>query len=367
MSDGMLLEELPNEILLHILSYLSVGHRITFLRCSKRTHHITVDPSLWNHLILGRHNLSPHITTTEVFNILFDHIIPLGGSGITSLIASGLSTTFTDEHLVQVARWCPNLVELDVENTAVTDMGVRYLFGGGVKEAPKATEGESGGGIPPAPPPPDTVIETQGTGIPRCPRLQRVTFSNLKNFTDSSLILMSPFAQNLTHVDLSSGLVTGVRDQGACILLASAHNIESLIFAGCTQISDNVPTTISMNPCRFSLRSLDFNGCFNVTSVGVAKILESCDALEVLDIGFCWRVSDEAFRGTEVGCLELRSLRVGYCYSVSDLAMEVVMRLPRLEFVDLFNTAVTPGKKAELMGKGVLVGNEGKLDGDDMY
>ncbi|KAI8833222.1 hypothetical protein BJ741DRAFT_612385 [Chytriomyces cf. hyalinus JEL632] len=66
---------------------------------------------------------------STVMGILMGTVVPNVGSAIRSVDFKGLGDNFQDAHLVQIARWCPNLVSCNVSGTAVTEKGAEYLFG----------------------------------------------------------------------------------------------------------------------------------------------------------------------------------------------------------------------------------------------
>ncbi|KAI8852490.1 hypothetical protein BC829DRAFT_384537 [Chytridium lagenaria] len=325
-----MLELLPNETIIEILSYLSLDTRITFFKCSKKAKCLTSDGVLWNRLVLQSFSVSARNSLTHVYNVVFEYILPDGGYGLSTFIASGLGELFSDKHLMQVARSCPNLVELDVSSTSVTDKGVQYVFGLSDKKLERKNiydpyfASQTEPSTPPlAPPPPpaavwDPIFTESGV-------------------TDRSASVIAESCKFLTHVDLSSILATGISDNGVCALLQTMCSLTSLSLSGCTAVSDRVPETIVSSPCLKTLRLLDLSGCFNVTSVGIRKLFYKCENLESLDLGFCWRVDDDVFRTPlddgiiQPQCLNMRTLRLAYCYSISDIAMAIVMKIPTMD------------------------------------
>ncbi|KAJ3107256.1 hypothetical protein HDU96_007964 [Phlyctochytrium bullatum] len=389
-SDPMLKPFPSWQLIIEILTYLSLEAKSTFLRCSRRARDLSCSPPLWTSVVVQRYSRRRTTPFAWAFGLFLGHVLPRAGTAVRALVVANLETRFADEHLMQVARWCPNLRELDVAGTSVSDRGMRYVFGGldsrweGGVDAVGAGKGKGPGPpvAPPRPRPPGTArvsawepepdgqgpscddVEPPAPTKPRCGNLERLTLSNVRSLTDATLHALAPHAAQLTHVDLSTVLAGSFSERGVCALAAAAsERLEALTVAGCAGVTDRVVAVLADGACGRSLRVLDLSGCFNVTAVGIERILGACAALEVLDLSFCHNVDDRAFAGFKAGgavvaCRGLRTLRLGFCYGVTDDCVEVLLGFPELEFVDLVSTGVSDGCRRVMMRRGIFVGKD---------
>ncbi|KAJ3329080.1 hypothetical protein HDU76_008694 [Blyttiomyces sp. JEL0837] len=132
--------DLPDEVLLHILKGLSLESRLEILGCSKRLRRVGTDGYLWQSIVLSpwvAHSTTSILTDGEgtrpakrnlsnIIGTLLGTVIPR--CSLKTLHVRGLGDQFRDSHLMQVARWSPNLEDVDVSDTAVTDAGIMYVF-----------------------------------------------------------------------------------------------------------------------------------------------------------------------------------------------------------------------------------------------
>ncbi|ONK55780.1 uncharacterized protein A4U43_C10F910 [Asparagus officinalis] len=129
----------------------------------------------------------------------------------------------------------------------------------------------------------------------------------------------------------------GVGDRSIISLADSCRNLETLVFGGCRDVSDE-PLKSLVLALGCSLRSLRMDWCLNVSDSSLLCVLSNCRNLVALDISCCGKVTDSAFDGLAMGGFDsgLKVLKVSNVPRITVLGIGTILQCCKvLEYLDL--------------------------------
>jgi len=154
-----------------------------------------------------------------------------------------------DESMRALGLSCPELFEIDVSNTTVTDAGLHYLAKG-------------------------------------CPQLIQVE-ANSTNITDVGIKALVQERRNIMHLSLND---TRVTDEGLVQISENCAELHSLQLVNCMNVTDTGVKALG-TACP-KLVEMDLRGT-NVGDDGVKHLLKNCTSLQTLDLTGCVHVKNE--------------------------------------------------------------------------
>ena len=125
-SSSFSFRNLPDSIVLKILSFLSTNDLVKCSRISRRFYFLSWEPDLWESVVLnGDQRSDTDLALKTIFRLLSRN--PAGRPGLSKLVLNGC-TRLTDRGLAIVARTCPNLSRLEIQHCVnITSGGLMDL------------------------------------------------------------------------------------------------------------------------------------------------------------------------------------------------------------------------------------------------
>ena len=125
-ANGISFRNLPDSIVLKILSFLSANDLVKCSRISRRFYFLSWEPDLWESVVLdGDQRSDTDLALKTIFRLLSRN--PAGRPGLSKLVLNGC-TRLTDRGLAIVARTCPNLSRLEIQHCVnITSGGLMDL------------------------------------------------------------------------------------------------------------------------------------------------------------------------------------------------------------------------------------------------
>ena len=282
---------------------------------------------------------------------------------------------FQDSHLIKLAKSCPQLMEIMLYHTRVTDEGIKalaehcihltklgYVIGAKakkyVKAWPKLMEVDFSRSY---------ITDEDVEDVAKsCPKLIKIFLSGTK-VTDEGVKKLAEFLPNLEEIDLGE---TGVTDEGLKILAKRCLNLKSIVLAKADVSDDGVQAiakgcpkliTINLESCnKVTNKGLEAltEGCpyigniilshTPITSSGLTKFAKICRHLKVIKISGT-QICDLPVIEIAKSCSNIREIWMDRCPSVTDKSvMEIAKASLKLREIDCSSTQVTSKAVLEL-------------------
>lgn len=247
------------------------------------------------------------------------------GNGLPFLESLDVSCCrkMTDKGLVAVASGCHNLRKLEL-------FGCRFVTDGLFQALSK-----------------------------NCSHLEELGLSGCVNITDTGLSNLMEGCRCIKSLDVSKCNKIGdpgvlqianvcsaslrtlkllecysVSDISLLSLANSCHNLETLVFGGCREVSDE-PLKFLVVALSYSLRSLRMDWCLNITDSSLHCVLSNCRNLVALDISCCDKITDFAFQGLATES-DLKVLKMSNLTRITVLGVGTILQCCKaLEYIDL--------------------------------
>jgi hypothetical protein len=225
----------------------------------------------------------------------------------------------TDHELETMSERLPNVTDLDLSGSVITDAGLAFLTRLPLRSinlfnCPRITDA----GVVPLIRPrlvsidlfcnPD-ITDVTATALSRCHQLRTLNLSACDSITSMGLMQVASGCTQLRTLGMSG--LTIVSDVILTMFATYCSHLRALDLGGCSNIDDNGVAALSQ---RLKLRTLILRDT-SVTDVGVYAL-------------------------SEVGGLHLRTLILKNC-KVTDVGVSALVRCPRLRTLDLSGTQVT--------------------------
>jgi len=123
------MNDLPDALLLHVLSYLPVKERCCSGRVCRRWRNIVADNSLWRHVDL----LSYHLDLNRMWKILRAHFssclktMKIRGFAHTGTTRKRKKSSISDSMLKELSNRCPNLTVLHLQDCKTENISVENI------------------------------------------------------------------------------------------------------------------------------------------------------------------------------------------------------------------------------------------------
>ncbi|XP_072016777.1 LOW QUALITY PROTEIN: uncharacterized protein [Amphiura filiformis] len=304
---------LPDEILLHIFTYLSHYDLTQCAQTCSFFNRIVLDDSLWRHIHLEKKVLTDfgltqigerHPThlgfvqcTGNITENGLRNLFRSCAESLKELNVSGCSNgELSGDSLLLHASRCYNLKRLDASWCSVTDNGLtaindsihqlNSLCLNGCREVSdqclRAVIEKHGKSL--------SVLEVFGCFNlstdslmfigDTCKHLRTLNIGQCYKLTDESIANLAPHIKGVRHLDLRG--CKQIRDWCIRKIVRHCKKLESLVLANCSHIGNTALNEIATY--LPNMRHIDLAGCKRVTNEGVKALATNCHQLTTLDI-----------------------------------------------------------------------------------
>ncbi|XP_013397291.1 uncharacterized protein LOC106164051 [Lingula anatina] len=313
---------LPDEIWLHIFSFLSHKELNRCTKTCKHFHRIGSDDALWKHICIEK---KPHFFDEWLVEIGQHHpsslsLIQCLGNGVT---VTGLRELFRhcatslqelniprcnqgsltgDNILLHAAARCQNITHLDLSWCNINDNGVIAIC-----EASK--------------------------------RLVSMKLNGCQMITDDSIdMLATKHGKSLETLEVFG--CYNVTPMGMEILAEHCKGLKSLNVGQCHRLSD--ACIVQLSESLSQIRTLDLRGLKQIKDNCIRKIVRKCPHLNTLVLANCLRITDVALIEVSTYAPNVKWLDASGCRNISNQAIGAVSKNCRgLEHLDVSSTGIT--------------------------
>lgn len=303
----MTLNDLPEDILIFILSYLSTKDLCMASGVCQKWQTLCWDPLLWSNIQISNYqgsdinkvlrNLLARLAMDTQGYCMTVHSIKLNGCELLS-----------DKGLGFVARFCIDLEELDVSGCCcITSKGLHDIL----LNCQTLTH-----------------LDTSG-----CTCVNNVSAPVANGFGVGH---HGSFLQ-LRHLDLSD--CVAFDDLGLRVVGLSCGLLESLYLRRCNRVTDVGIKHIAQH-CG-NLKELSVSDCFKVRDFSLKEVAKNCPSLKYLSVAKC-PITDTAMKYIGKHCVKLKYLNIRGCEAVSDIGMtHIVQNCLKLRSLDAGKCDIT--------------------------
>lgn len=123
-TSGVMLNQLPDAVIVRILSHLSTNELVKCARVSRRFYFLSWEPDLWRSVVLTGEKTDADLALKTIFRLLNRNSVK---HGLQKLVLNGCPR-LTDRGLAIVARTCPQLSRLEIQHCVnITNGGLMDL------------------------------------------------------------------------------------------------------------------------------------------------------------------------------------------------------------------------------------------------
>ena len=332
------LNDLPEDILILILSYLPTKDLCVASGVCQRWQTLCWDPVLWTNISITNYQDSD--INKVLCNVLSKLAVSTQGYCITirSIKLSGCEL-LADKGLGFIARFCIDLEELDVSSCCcITSKGLQdvllnchnlyHLDTSGCTCVNSLSSPVSNGFGQPG-----TFLQLRNLDLSDCVafddlglRVVALSCSLLENLyirrcnriTDVGMKHIAYHCSQLKELSISD--CYKVRDFGVKEIAKHAANLKYLSASKCP-VTDTAMKYVGKNCAK--LKYLNIRGCEAVSDVGITHIVQNCLKLRSLDVGKC-DITDSGLHTIGIHCPQLKKLSIRGCDNVTDTGVRTV-------------------------------------------
>ena len=334
------LNDLPEDILIYILSYLSTKDLCKASGVCQKWQTLCWDPVLWSNINIANYQDSD--ISKVLRNLLAKLAMDTQGYCITvhSIKLSGCEL-LSDKGLGFIARFCVDLEDLDVSGCCcITSKGLHdillnchtltHLDTSGCTcvnsiSAPVANGfglGHHGSFLQLRHLDLSDCVAFDDLGLRvvglSCGLLESLYLRRCNRITDVSI---KHIAQHCVHLkELSVSDCYKVRDFSLKEIAKNSASLKYLSVAKCP-VTDTGMKYIGKHCVK--LKYLNIRGCESVTDVGITHIVQNCLKLRSLDVGKC-DITDNGLHIIGIHCPQLKKLSVRGCDRVTDTGVKTI-------------------------------------------
>ncbi|XP_048252320.1 F-box/LRR-repeat protein 3-like [Haliotis rufescens] len=308
---GTQVNDLCDDLLLNIMTFLSIKGRITLERVCHRWRHLSLQS--WSTL-KSVHFRNMFKRFGGVTDKMLHSLLQRCGSNLVSLDLSASPRLLTDYALDIIGHFCPNLTYVDLSGVAVTNKSLKNLS----TECRKLK-----------------VIKLQRCihvgekglwwALHHCKELELIDMESNSNITGKCFHMAGPKIRTLHLTGCSSLSDTAISKLAElCPLLEELHLQSSI------RLTDSAIEILGTSFPNMTV--LEATGSYPETSLECWSALGHSANLVELDLSQNIAVGDAALAAISVGCLQLRILDISSCHwSVTDAGIQTLAQLPVLE------------------------------------
>jgi len=313
---------IPNEIWLRIMSYLSMQDIIGMGATSQRYHQLSKDPSLWKSLVFnwktiqgnlrGFHGIINRATKLEKLSITNNTEVDVDHKTIVSVIKRAKTTLkvlILDRDINSEEN---QDMEMDLGNHTIEKF--RHLKKLEVLHF--------------------SAENLQSDGVIALGRLRNLTQLKMtggcNEVMEEDLNYLFEELNNLVMVDLSE-CDQVMTDEVVEILARNNPNLERLVLDDCVKLQGFG----FWAPIFKNLKHLSLSGCYNVTDAAIQKMANSCSHLESINLKGCVLVEDSGVKSLAQKCPNLQSINLEGCNINSENCLSLLWEnCKKLQFVE---------------------------------
>ncbi|KAM6111695.1 F-box/LRR-repeat protein 12 [Phoenicopterus ruber ruber] len=301
--------ELPDSVLLRVLALLPLRDRLRAARVCRRWQRLALDRTVWTHVDLSPHRITPQTLWHLVRWRLRDSLRTLRLRG--ALCSGGKRRLLSPALLAALGKRCPQLRRLGLAETDLRPVPYDSI------------------------PASLTALELSRCEIPAAwfcgsaaralPRLQHLVVRDVPAFSDRHLLNVSSQSRLKT---LSLSGTYRVTDTGIERAAPRLEDLERLVLRHC-RVGDSAVGFVGRHVKR--LRFLEIGDARSLTSAALAR-LAALQRLETLSLDLCDQVSPGAVTALCQALPQLRNLRLGGARFEDEAMDEIRATLPRCSF-----------------------------------
>ncbi|XP_043786799.1 F-box/LRR-repeat protein 2-like isoform X2 [Apis laboriosa] len=336
--------QLPIDVIIHILSYLSTSDRMSAGLVNQTWHEASLAMKFLDQeeLVLGRphaDNLNEVIellqhSTRPFYHFVFREIelkrnMPIWdqyGPHMKSLVL--LCCDLSEKTLVEIFKCCKSLKILRINACRECLMSGRLLEDeNDIKELSETFKN----------------VQELSLGYNRflsdalfnrlvaiCPNLESLSLIGCQISFHYGLYKKF-YPQNISFSEASKSILTFLNTLQ--YLKQQAHKLKHLNF-GYTLIDGNALATLSALQ-DLKLESLMLQSCYQLTIEGIKGLTQYQTYLKILDISFCVRITDASLLCICKNLTKLETLRIKRCRAVTDIGIKYIKLLKKLQELDI--------------------------------
>ncbi|KXJ10444.1 F-box/LRR-repeat protein 5 [Exaiptasia diaphana] len=201
-----------------------------------------------------------------------ENLLPYIGKSV-QVLSLGCSPVLSNGLVFKILSKCPNVVNVVMSQTSVTDYGLKGLF-------------SKGGGS----------------------KLSVLDLSGCKLITDKTLARLSEALGQFTvdtDIEEENTLTCGCMVEQSRASRTARCSLRYLSLSGCYQITDQGLRYLASNGGLPSLQYLDLSGCLNVTAQGLIELVSVCPSLDHAQFFYCDNIYEGPYQDTASGCQNL--------------------------------------------------------------
>lgn len=248
-------------------------------------------------------------------------------SGLLSLNMSHCCQV-TDDGLLKLATNCPSLMLLNADGISrITDRAVCGLI---ERLGSQLVSLELDG---------EQLTDASFRAVGRCSRLETLSISYAENLTDASLTYIKEL-RTLRRLKLRRGPHLTAKGLGS---LFQGDNLHHLVTLELDSLAlDDQALALLVKGCP-QLQVLSLPWCWDITEAGLASIVNNCSNLESLVLLGLYKIHGFCLTGLASSMPKLRHLHLEQCNEVVDLLLEsLARRLPQLRVYNYYGELVAP-------------------------
>nr|KAG5694621.1 hypothetical protein BaRGS_014716 [Batillaria attramentaria] len=312
---------LPDELWLHVFSYLPQTDLFRVALTCKQLYRIALDDTLWKYLTVKKKTLAREWLTQiahrhpvslalvqchgenidsdalrELFREIAPHLKELNFSRCSRGVLTG------DNILLHASARCRNLTHVDASWCHVTDNGLSAL-------------------------------------AECCHRLESLCLNGCQMITDESLeAVLRKHGQSLRVLELFGCF--GLTQSGFRSLATYCTFLLTLNIGQCHKVTDSCVATLSASLGR--VENLDLRGCKQIKDNCIRKIVRNCPRLRMLTLANCPSISDSSIVEIATYSGDIRVLDVCGCRNITDTSIRTLANnCGRLTSIDISSTSCT--------------------------
>ncbi|XP_032673255.1 F-box/LRR-repeat protein 20-like [Odontomachus brunneus] len=311
---------LNDDCLIHIFKYLLIADRVRVERVCKRwkvlsqeswrtMKRLDISHFTWDH-IWGK-PIIYHISTAVLRKVLLKC-----GRFLTQIDLSEVPNYLGIGTLSMIARFCPNLTNIDVSALPTCTTGLSALL----KKCKKITKLSLGAST--------HVLDSDLKNVFKEYRgLSHFAIRSNGDISGKCLSSLPAQTMRTLIVDQCHNIV----DDDFSIALAKLENLEYLEICSCSSIGEKTLEVISKR-CQ-NLRELRIHGYFSYLQN--AKMLQFTNIvnLRMLQVTHFTAFSDEQLISAALSCPQITYVNISGCYNVNDAGLAAITTLPKLEYL----------------------------------
>ncbi|XP_032790547.2 LOW QUALITY PROTEIN: F-box/LRR-repeat protein 7 [Daphnia magna] len=312
-------DQLTDDVLLRVFSFLSSSHLALCSRVCRRWHVLAWEPQLWSSIYLSGDNLHTDRALKSITRVV-GRASPPFCPAVERVVINSCSR-LTDRGLQTLSRRCPELRHVELRGCVqLTDVGVLELV--------------------------SKCVHLTHLDVSGCSQITCIDAGPLRANGNNGDRYKSDLCSNsrpqlylqLQYIDLTD--CVSLEDSGIQMIVRSCAQLTCIYLRRCVHITD-LGVKYLASYCT-GLRELSISDCVQVTDFGMYELARLGPNLRYLSVAKCDQISDAGIKQIGRHCYKLRYLNLRGCEAVSDDSLVVLARTcSRLRALDLGKCDIT--------------------------